>query len=216
MARVAARARPRPSPAGSSIPISSATIRTACFACPGTDWIRTARCGPIRRRRWSSTARLSPSSMAIQLRPGHRRVRHQAWYREGEHKGHRDDWPSQLRAPRARRRLGGHGGRGRSGFAALSQHVGRAVRGALRRQRPPALDQSDHDRRAHRRRRSGRARRDDIDGGRRQADGGAQQRRAQSRKDGSSTGRRATTHAGLYYDGALLTVGAQRGPALPW
>ena len=75
---------------------------------------------------------------------------------QGEREGHRDDRPAQLRAPRPRRRLGGPGGRGGPGVAALSQHVGRAARRPLRRQRPPALDQSDHDRRARRRRGSGR------------------------------------------------------------
>ena len=44
-------------------------------------------------------------------------------------------------------RLGGNGRGGGTGVAAFSQYVRRAARGAFRRQRPPAVDQSAGDRR---------------------------------------------------------------------
>ena len=92
------------------------------------------------------------------LRAGDRRVRQRSSAsRKAAKSGHRDGRPAQLRASRARRRLGRDGGRGRPGVAALPQHVGRAARRAVRRQRSPAVDQSDRDRRAGRRRRSRRS-----------------------------------------------------------
>ena len=106
-------------------------------------------CSPTRRRRSSSTATRSRSSTAIAASARSiGEFADAARHREGREKRHRDDRPAQLRASRARRRLGRDGGRGGPGVAALPQHVGRAARRAVRRQRPPAVDESDLDRRA--------------------------------------------------------------------
>ena len=104
------------------------------------------------RERFAGDRRRPP-----RLRPGDRRVRHAAGHRQGGEDGHRDGGAAQLRAPRPAGRLGGDGRRRGPGVAALPQHLGRAARRAVRRQRPPAVDQPDGDRRAARRRPAGRS-----------------------------------------------------------
>ena len=150
------------------------------------------------------------------LRTGHRRVRDAARHRQGGEDRHRDDRPAQLRPPRAARRLGRDGRRRGAGLAAFPQHVGRAARRAVRRQRPAAVDESDGDRRSARRRAAGDPRHHDVDRRRGQAHGRAEQGRAASRKAGSSTrpAIRRPNPKDFYDGGALLTIGAHKGSGL--
>ena len=116
------------------------------------------------------------------LRTGHGRICDAARHHEGGQGRPRDDRPAQLRPPGPARRLGGDGSGGGAGVAALSQHVGRAARRAVRRQRPAVVDQSDGDRRTPCGRAAGDPRHHDVDGRGRQAHGRAEQRRACPRR----------------------------------
>ena len=100
-ARVAAKARRRPSRAGSSTPTSSATIRTACFAC------RVSRLGRDGTLRPNTAPTIVFDSDTIAIVDGNRgfgqvtgEFADEARHREGAREGHRDDRPAQLRTPR--------------------------------------------------------------------------------------------------------------------
>ena len=91
-----------------------------------------AGCGPISRRRSSFDTRHDcDRRRQPRLRPGDRRIRDAARHRQGGEERHRDDRPAQLRASRARRRLGGDGGRRRARCRCISST--RRARSASRR-----------------------------------------------------------------------------------
>ena len=181
----------RPSRAGSSIPISSATIRTACCASASISngCAKDGSCGPIRRRRSSSTATRSRSSTATAAS-----ARSSAssptklGIAKARAEGHRDDRPAQLRASRARSAIGRtwrpRRARCRCTFSTRrARSASRPSAAATGGCRPIRLRSACRiaggdpvDPRHH-----------DVDGRRRQADGRAEQGRAACRKAGSST-----------------------------